>query len=248
MRRTSDGRAFVGRRQFETCRDGRRRRGGLATGKPRTYDGRITGGTRTHNGLLTGGRGAGFGQTWTNPAIRRWAAAWRQHFTRRVEDNAPYHGRAGDGHAGAPACAPFGLPSARFPPKQASAAHFVTLPRASDGRATGGTRAAGAGRPPYHGRTGGGAADNAHQTGNRSTNRYHRTPLKSSTTADGQRFRIWGRDALPRVRRWLINLPQRPQRAQGAVLDKAKPPRPSDRGLDPSVLPEVAGQPPGVIQ
>ena len=53
MRRTSDGRAFVGRRQFETCRDGRRRRGGLATGKPRTYDGRITGGTRTHNGLLT---------------------------------------------------------------------------------------------------------------------------------------------------------------------------------------------------
>ena len=77
MRRTSDGRAFVGRRQFETCRDGRRRRGGLATGKPRTYDGRITGGTRTIHGLLTGGRWAGIRQTWTNPAITRWAAVWR---------------------------------------------------------------------------------------------------------------------------------------------------------------------------
>ena len=80
----------------------------------------------------------------------------------------------------------FGRPCAMLglfrPSVSIAAAHFVTLPRASDGRATGGTRAAGAGRPPYHGRTGGGAADNAHQTGNRSTNRYHLPPLKSSTT------------------------------------------------------------------
>ena len=133
--RISDGRAFVGCRQFEAFRDGRRRAvGGLATGLRRT------GGTRTHTGfvrtahglaygLLTDGRRAGIGQTWTNPAISRWAAAWRtwdglitddspygrttglrRHFTRRVEDNAPYHGLL-----------------------------------------TGGTRAAGAGRPPYHG-------------------------------------------------------------------------------------------------
>ena len=46
----------------------------------------------------------------------------------------------GNGHAGAPACAPFGLPSARFPPKQASAVHFVTLPRTSDGWTMGGHR------------------------------------------------------------------------------------------------------------
>ena len=93
MRRTSDGRAFVGRRQFETCRDGRRCAvDGLATGLRRadnglltdytraclrTYDGRITGGTRTIHGLLTGGRWAGIRQTWTNPAITRWAAVWR---------------------------------------------------------------------------------------------------------------------------------------------------------------------------
>ena len=182
IRPAADGRAFVGCRQFETFRDGRRcavdglatglRRadnglltdytraclrtsdgratgghwsdldescyfemgggaaGGLPTGlsrtiplrpdngrqtdRQRTSDGRRTGGhssvadilrhsemggggaadlPRACDGLLTDGRWGGISQTWTNPAIPRWAVVCRRHFMRRVEDNAPYRGR-----------------------------------------------------------------------------------------------------------------------------------------------------------
>ena len=61
--------------------------------------GRSRGGTRTHNGLayglLTDGRWAGIGQTWTNPAIPRWAAArggWTCH-GRETDTPRATHGR-----------------------------------------------------------------------------------------------------------------------------------------------------------
>ena len=72
----------------------------LTGGKPKTADcgskaqggGHYTGTPRAYYRLHTDGRRAGIGQTWTNPAIPRWAETARRHFTRRVEDNAPYHG------------------------------------------------------------------------------------------------------------------------------------------------------------
>ena len=207
MRRTSDGRAFVGRRQFETCQDGRRR-GGLATGKPRTSDGLLTGGTRTHNGLLTdsdtdwkrtldglltdftrtsdgraavagrppyhglltdctrtihglltGGRWAGIRQTWTNPAITRWAAVWRTRTFHR------FHARSSPAFTDAAPAATDETSVVPVAPQRTGHGLITDSTRACGGisrgalrttRPTMDGRAAVAERPPYHGRATGG--------------------------------------------------------------------------------------------
>ena len=56
-----------------------------------------------------------------------------------------------------------------------------------------------------------------------------------------QRFRIWGRDEPRRVRRDDFLSHAEPQSAQSAFFCNAKPPRPMDRVLTPSVLSEGAG-------
>ena len=118
-------------------------RGGLSTGQRRTSDRRRTGGhssdadilrhskmggggldpdgTRAAHGLayglLTDGRRAGFGQTWTNPDVPRWAAArWRTTHGRETDTPRAYHGR--------------------FPYGRETDGTRACL-RASDGRATG---------------------------------------------------------------------------------------------------------------
>ena len=85
-------------------------------GKPKAADcgseaqggGRYTGWPRAGYGLRTDGRRAGIGQTWTNPAIPRWAAArggWTCHGRKRTRhglhtDDSPTDGqRAADGQA-----------------------------------------------------------------------------------------------------------------------------------------------------
>ena len=85
-----------------------------------TLHGHTTGLLRTVHGLLTDGRWAGISQTWTNPAIPRWAAAaQRTCHGRETDTPRAYHGR--------------------FPYGQATGGTRACL-RASDGRATGGLR------------------------------------------------------------------------------------------------------------
>ena len=72
--RTGDGRASVRLGRIQLSQDGRRRGGGLHTDGKRTTHGLA-------HGLLTGGGRAGFGQTWTNREIPRWAAVARRRAT-----------------------------------------------------------------------------------------------------------------------------------------------------------------------
>ncbi len=152
--RISDGRAFVGCRQFEAFRDGRRRAvGGLATGLRRT------GGTRTHTGfvrtahglaygLLTDGRRAGIGQTWTNPAISRWAAARRADFRRAYHGRFPYGRTTGGRRTGNGHQTGGGRAGIRLLPTFCAIPRWAAARRTWDGLLTGGRRTAGAGRRP----------------------------------------------------------------------------------------------------
>ena len=63
-----------------------------------------------------------------------------------------------------------------------------------------------------------------------------------------QRFRIWRRDVLRRIHRVGNLSPAEAAESAEGGFGQREPPRPMDRVLNPSVLSEVAGQPPRVIQ
>ena len=143
-------------------------------GKPKTADcgseakggGRYTGWPRAGYGLRTDGRRAGIGQTWTNPAIPRWAAArggWTCH-GRETDTPRATHGRfpygrttggrrTGNGHQTGG-----GRAGIRLLPTFCDIPRWAAAWRTWDGLLTGGRRTAGTGRPPYHGLLAGGGS------------------------------------------------------------------------------------------
>ena len=137
-------------------------------GKPKAADcgseaqggGRYTGWPRAGYGLRTDGRRAGIGQTWTNPAIPRWAAArggWTCH-GRETDTPRATHGRfpygrttggrrTGNGHqTGGGRAGIRLLPTFCDIPRWAAAwrrtchGRGTDTPRATHGLETGGTR------------------------------------------------------------------------------------------------------------